>query len=145
MLALDADFVCLQRDMRAADLTDFALAGGAIRFVGDALGDFADTACLAALVDHVVAVDTAVAHLAGALGRPTSVVLPYAPDFRWMLGRDDSPWYPTMRLYRQGRPLDWSGAITHLRDDLALALNPGAGGSRPVCAGARTARSGPGS
>jgi tetratricopeptide (TPR) repeat protein len=76
-----------------------------------ALTDFAETAALVSALDLVVAVDTSTAHLAGALGRPTWVVLPYAPDWRWMVGRDDSPWYASMRLFRQRRPGDWSELI----------------------------------
>lgn len=62
-------------------------------------------------LDLVITVDTAMAHLAGALGRPVWTLLPYAPDWRWLLGREDSPWYPTMRLFRQSRRGDWPGVI----------------------------------
>jgi ADP-heptose:LPS heptosyltransferase len=64
-------------------------------------------------------VDTALAHLAGALGVPTLLLLPFSPDWRWMLGRDDSPWYPSMRLYRQSAPGDWDGVIRRMVADLA--------------------------
>jgi tetratricopeptide (TPR) repeat protein len=73
--------------------------------------DFADTAAIVAQLDLVITVDTAVAHLAGALGKPVWVLLPTVPDFRWLLGRADTPWYPTMRLFRQSRPGDWSDPI----------------------------------
>ncbi|ALG75516.1 hypothetical protein VY88_28315 [Azospirillum thiophilum] len=76
--------------------------------------DFADTAAIMAGLDLVVCVDTSVAHLAGALGVPVWVMVPFAPDWRWMLDRDDSPWYPTMRLFRQERPGSWDGAIHRL-------------------------------
>lgn len=79
--------------------------------LGARLGDFSDTAGALHNLDLMVTVDTALAHLAGALGRPVWVVLPYAPDWRWMLGRADSPWYPTMRLFRQPAPGDWAGAF----------------------------------
>jgi tetratricopeptide (TPR) repeat protein len=75
------------------------------------LSDFADTAALIANLDLVVAVDTAVAHLAAALGKPTWLLLKFVPDWRWMLDRPDSPWYPTLRIFRQQRPGDWDGPI----------------------------------
>ena len=76
--------------------------------------DFADTAAIMAGLDLVVCVDTSVAHLAGALGVPVWVMVPFAPDWRWMLDREDSPWYPTMRLFRQDRPGSWDNAILRL-------------------------------
>ncbi|MGQ9370832.1 tetratricopeptide repeat protein [Azospirillum sp. A39] len=75
----------------------------------DAVRDFADSAAILACVDLVIAVDTAAIHLAGALGRPAWLLLPYAPDWRWLLDRPDSPWYPSLRLFRQARPGDWTG------------------------------------
>ncbi len=70
-----------------------------------------DTAAINANLDLVITIDTSVGHLAGALGRPVWTLLPFAPDWRWMLGREDSPWYPTMRLFRQDRPGEWEGII----------------------------------
>jgi Flp pilus assembly protein TadD len=78
------------------------------------LTDFADTAALVANLDLVISVDTAVAHLAGAMGRRTCVLLPYAPDWRWLLDRADSPWYPTMRLFRQPTMGDWETPVREL-------------------------------
>ena len=75
------------------------------------LGDFAETAALIANLDLVISCDTAVAHLAGALGKPVWVLLPCVPDWRWLLERDDSPWYPTMRLFRQSKPGDWQAPV----------------------------------
>jgi tetratricopeptide (TPR) repeat protein len=83
------------------------------------LPDFADTAAFVTNLDLVIAVDTAVAHLAGALGKPVWVMIPFAPDFRWMLNREDSPWYPTMRLFRQPRPLEWEEPIRRVANELA--------------------------
>jgi ADP-heptose:LPS heptosyltransferase len=69
-------------------------------------------------MDLVITVDTALAHLAGALGIPTLLLLPFLPDWRWLLGREDSPWYPTMRLYRQPTPGDWQGVLHRIVRDL---------------------------
>lgn len=75
--------------------------------LGDTLSDFADTASAIARLDLIISVDTAVAHLAGAMGKPAWILLPSAPDWRWLLDRDDSPWYPTARLFRQRQAGDW--------------------------------------
>jgi ADP-heptose:LPS heptosyltransferase len=73
--------------------------------------DFGDTMAILQHVERLVTVDTSVAHIAGAIGTPTALVLPYAPDWRWLLGREDTPWYPALRLFRQEKPYDWSGVI----------------------------------
>jgi hypothetical protein len=86
------------------------------------LTDFAETAAMLENLDLVVTVDTAVAHLAGALGKPAWVLLPAAPDWRWLLGRSDSPWYASLRLLRQQRPGDWAGVIAHVMRDLPVFL-----------------------
>jgi tetratricopeptide (TPR) repeat protein len=83
-----------------------------------AMADFADTAALVAGLDLVIAVDTAVAHLAGALGRPVWMLDRFDPDWRWMMGRRDSPWYPTLRIYRQPRPGDWESVLAEVVRDL---------------------------
>jgi tetratricopeptide (TPR) repeat protein len=80
--------------------------------------DFSDTAGIIMNLDLVISVDTAVAHLAGAIGKPVWILLPYAPDWRWMLNRNDSPWYPTMRLFRQPSPGDWKSVISKVHDEL---------------------------
>ena len=82
------------------------------------LGDFGDTAALLAGLDLLITVDTAMAHLAGALGRPVWVLLPFVPDWRWGLGRKHSPWYPTMRLFRQTQPGEWGPVIERVADEL---------------------------
>lgn len=78
------------------------------------LHDFGDTAAVVAQLDLVISIDTAVAHLAGAMGRPVWVILPFAPDWRWMLDRLDTPWYPTMHLFRQPQPGNWEAVFTDL-------------------------------
>ena len=85
------------------------------------LQDFADTAALIARLDLVITVDTAVAHLAGALGRPVWMLSRADGCWRWLTGRDDSPWYPSMRLYRQAQPLVWAPVIERVRQDLHAA------------------------
>jgi tetratricopeptide (TPR) repeat protein len=109
-------FYSLQRGEAAADLAH--LPAGQVQDLSDRLQDFADTAAAIAQLDLVITIDTAVAYLAGALGRPVWVLLPYAPDCRWLLDRADSPWYPTMRLFRQQAPGDWQGAIAQVTSAL---------------------------
>jgi hypothetical protein len=82
------------------------------------LEDFADTAALVHHLDLVISIDTAVCHLAGAMGKPVWTLLPYSPDWRWLFDRSDTPWYPTMRLFRQPAPLDWKSVI----DSVAMEL-----------------------
>jgi tetratricopeptide (TPR) repeat protein len=82
------------------------------------LGDMAETAALVENLDLIIGVDTAVAHLAGALGKPTWVLLPYVPDWRWGLQGSDSKWYPTMKLFRQKGLGDWSGAVSEMAEEL---------------------------
>jgi len=87
--------------------------------LASALSTFSDTAYALSGMDLVITVDTAVAHLAGAMGIPTLLLVTFAPDFRWMLERNDSPWYPTMRIYRQPSPGDWDSVVDALVRDLA--------------------------
>jgi tetratricopeptide (TPR) repeat protein len=111
------EFVSIQKDLSPADAATLRRYGN-VRPVGDELGDFADTAAVVARMDLVVAVDTSVVHLAGALMRPVWVLVPFSPDFRWLLGREDSPWYPTARLFRQPRFGDWESVLARVRDEL---------------------------
>ena len=117
----DLTLVSLQR--RAAESTppDEAAESRILDF-GDSLdqhaGPFMDTAAIMMNLDLVVSCDTAIAHLAGALGVPVWLALDHAADWRWMRERDDSPWYPAMRLFRQGTPSDWSGVIAEIRSAL---------------------------
>jgi tetratricopeptide (TPR) repeat protein len=113
-------FISVQRDVRAADAGVLAHAPRLVH-LGDDLSDFAETAAVLALADLVVSVDSAVAHLAGAMGRPLWILLPFSPDWRWMLARDDSPWYPTAKLLRQPSMGDWESVIGRARAELARA------------------------
>jgi tetratricopeptide (TPR) repeat protein len=93
--------------------------------LGPEFSDFADTAAAIAHLDLVVSIDTSVAHLAGAMGKPVYLLLPHVPDWRWLLRRTDSPWYPTMRLLRQDSPADWAVPMTRAArgiDTLARSL-----------------------
>ena len=117
LLDIDAVFVSLQHDLRADDAATLKDQKNIIHF-GDELRDFSDTAALISNLDLVISVDTSVAHLAGALSKPVWVLLPFIPDWRWLLDRDDSPWYPTARLFRQGNNRVWDDAIVCVRDAL---------------------------
>ena len=112
----DVDYVSLQKVVRAGDMP--ALEASGIAHFGDDLRDMDDTAALCACMDVVISVDTSVAHLAGALGLPVWVLLPHMPDWRWLLVRSDSPWYPTARLYRQQQAGDWSVPLADVAADL---------------------------
>ncbi|AHJ11387.1 tetratricopeptide repeat protein [Sulfurospirillum multivorans] len=106
------EYICLQKEVRQSDHT--ALENSPIRFLGESLHDFSDTAAVCSLMDLVVSVDTSVAHLAAALGKKTVVLLPFAPDWRWLLERNDSPWYPTIQLLRQETMDDWERVLQKL-------------------------------
>ena len=86
--------------------------------LGPEIGDFLDTMAVLQSVDRLVTIDTSVAHVAGASGVPSSLVLPFAPDWRWLLNREDSPWYPSIRIFRQQRPYDWAGVIERVAAEL---------------------------
>ena len=113
-------FVSLQHDVRERDAALLQSRPDIVQ-IGQKFSDFADTAAAIAQLDAVIAVDTAVAHLAGAMGKPLLVLLPFAADFRWLRERSDSPWYPTARLFRQQRFGDWSGAVEALRQAVQQA------------------------
>ena len=117
----DTKFVSFQVGPRAAELQQSGWRG-LIRDAGKKLAPFETTADALAEVDLVITVDTAMAHLAGALGRQVWTLLAFAPDWRWQLGRNDTPWYPTMRLFRQPAPNNWSGLFREVRRELATLL-----------------------
>jgi tetratricopeptide (TPR) repeat protein len=113
-----AEWVSLQKEVREADAALLATRTD-LHHVGGELMDFADTAALVELMDVVVTVDTSVANLAGAMGKPVWILLPYNPhDWRWMLDREDSPWYPTARLFRQPATDDWASVIRRVNEEL---------------------------
>jgi tetratricopeptide (TPR) repeat protein len=115
---IDATFVSLQRDVRSADM-DLLRGRSDILHFGDEVTNFADTAALIANMDLIVSVDTSIAHLAGALAKPVWVLLPYIPDWRWLLDRDDTPWYPAARLYRQDETRRWDRVIARVHTALS--------------------------
>jgi hypothetical protein len=119
-LSSNAQFVSLQKDVRASDRPVLdALA--VIDFSG-VIQDFADTAALIANLDLVITVDTSVAHLAGAMGKPVWILLPFNAEFRWLIDRSDSPWYPSARLFRQSSAGDWDGVISKVAERMAAFL-----------------------
>ena len=117
-------FHSLQTGDRASQLGRWDQAGG-VRDLGARIHDFADAAAAMEGLDLVITVDTAPAHLAGALGRPVWVLLPHVPDWRWMLEREDSPWYPTMRLFRQSSPGNWAQVVERVKAGLTRASAAG--------------------
>lgn len=117
LLTLEADFVSLQPELRERDLAFFA--NSRIIDLGNALPDFEATAAAISALDLVISVDTSAAHLAAALGKPVWLMLPAKPDWRWLLEREDSPWYPGMRLFRQPGHDDWESVVSYLCSALA--------------------------
>jgi tetratricopeptide (TPR) repeat protein len=115
-----ARFVSLQRDLRPDDAD--ALAAAPVLHLGPELEDFDDTAAVLAQCDLVISVDTSVAHLAGALGRPLWVLLPFSSDWRWTAADERSPWYPSARLLRQPQPGDWDSVVSNVLKELPAAF-----------------------
>lgn len=118
----DVTFVSLQQDPREEDVGLLRDRPNIVQ-LGRRFGDFADTAAVIAALDAVISVDTAVAHLTGAMAKPLFLLLPFAADFRWMRERSDSPWYPTAHLFRQQRFGEWGGAVETLRRQLCSGLH----------------------
>ena len=122
LFPIAARFVSIQRDLRSEDEQQLA-AETRVNHVGGELDNFTDTAAVVALCDLVISADTAVAHLAGAMGRPLWVLLPYAPDWRWTLNAEASPWYPTARLFRQTALGDWDGVVARVAAELGRFIS----------------------
>lgn len=118
LLSAPGQFVSLQKEIREADrlILDERVS---ISHFGDKLQDYSDTAALVDLMDLVISVDTSVAHLAGALGKPVWLLLPLNPDWRWLLERSDSPWYPSARLFRQSRSGDWDEVLERVASEIS--------------------------
>lgn len=120
----DLEFHAVQKDIMPSD-ADWLERHPDVQVHAAALRDLADTAALLARMDLVISIDTAVAHLAGAIGRPVWILLPSSPDWRWFPDREDSPWYPTARLFRQRRRGDWAEVVQRVAAALAaLSLPP---------------------
>jgi Flp pilus assembly protein TadD len=115
-------FVSLQKPLPPSDLASMSLFPG----LSDIAGDFGETAAMIVNLDLVISVDTAMSHLAGALGKPVWILLPKAADWRWMIERSDSPWYPTARLFRQKDPGDWDPVMAETAAALAQLVRAGA-------------------
>jgi hypothetical protein len=124
ILDVDATFVSLQKEPRPDDLQALRDTNQILDVSAD-LTDFVETAALIKCLDLVITVDTSVAHLAGALGCPTWIMLSYLPDWRWLLDRDDSPWYPTARLFRQSRIGDYEAVVERARNELLALISAG--------------------
>ena len=113
---LDVDWHILQTEIRPAD--EALLPHTPLKDWRAELSSLHETAGLLDQLDLLITVDTSVAHLSAALGKPTWLMLPFAPDFRWLLNRSDSPWYPSVQLFRQPQPADWASVVTHVCDTL---------------------------
>jgi tetratricopeptide (TPR) repeat protein len=118
----DATFVSLQKDPRPNDAAVLRERSDIIDLTAG-LGNFGETAALASCLDLIITVDTSVAHLAGALRRPTWVLLPYTPPYRWLLDRDDSPWYPSARLFRQTETRKYESVLDRVQSELAELIS----------------------
>ncbi|WMW81652.1 tetratricopeptide repeat protein [Undibacterium cyanobacteriorum] len=121
LFELPAQFTVLQKDLSAEERAVLAELKH-VHFYGDEVGDFTDSAALVELMDVIVTVDTSIAHLAGAMGKPTWVLLSFLPDWRWMLNSDKSPWYDSVRLFRQGVWRPWQETITEVKTALKVLM-----------------------
>lgn len=117
LLACKADFYCLQKEIRPADQEALSTFNN-MHILHHDIEDFADTAAIIAAMDIVISVDTSIAHLAGAMGKPMWVMLPYVAEWRWLTERSDSPWYPSAHLIRQQKIGDWASVIEQVKNKL---------------------------
>ena len=124
-------FLSLQKDLRDGD-EEILRRHPQVIHLGDKLGDFSDTAAIMSLINLVISSDTAPVHLAGALGRPVWILLKHTADWRWLLDRDDNPWYPTARLFRQRIAGDWDAVVREVAKALKASQFDRALGSSPV-------------
>jgi ADP-heptose:LPS heptosyltransferase len=115
------NYICLQKEIRSSDQFILDSSPHLLNFSNE-IQDFTDTAALISCLNCVITVDTSVAHLSGTLGVKTLLLLPYSPDWRWLLNRNDSPWYPSMRLYRQKEIGNWKGVLEQVSSDLSRLL-----------------------
>jgi tetratricopeptide (TPR) repeat protein len=122
-LPREADYFCLQNQIQSQDLQTIEKTHHRVQSYVQDLKDFEDTAALCQLMDLVISVDTSVAHLSAALGKKTWTLIPYSPDWRWMLSGAATPWYQSMRLYRQTSPGSWTQALVTLFQDLSNELS----------------------
>ncbi len=120
----DWQFFSLTRDMRPGEAEE--LLRHPVINLASLIGDFADSARLINQLDLVITCDTATAHLAGGMGKPVWMLLPFAPDWRWGFAREDSPWYPTMRLFRQTRKGEWADVIAQVKEEMRIFAASGA-------------------
>jgi len=124
ILSFPADWYVVQKGVRPTDMPVLAQLSQTTDLDAE-LGDFACTAALMDQLDLIITVDTSLAHLAGALGKPVWILLPYVADWRWMLDREDSPWYPSARLFHQPALNDWASVVTRVRNELVTHRWPG--------------------
>lgn len=130
LFAEEIDIICLQKELRLHD-GEYIERRGDIRVFCSAITDFTDTAALCAEMDLIISVDTSVAHLSASLGKPTWVLIPFMPDWRWMIDKKDSPWYPTITLYRKKLHESWEHYFASIRsemDDFIFTITNGVQG-----------------
>lgn len=122
LFELDLEFHCLQKEISSQDIDKAKLYNNLFLW-NDELIDFSDTAGLISQLDLVISVDTSVAHLAGAMSKPTWIMITHHPDYRWLLDREDSPWYSSVKLFRQTYSMSWEPVIEKVLSELKNKMN----------------------